>query len=424
MKAIERKPMSEAVMAGIWRRQLLSSPLPVGSTRLEVVYPGRENPDRGPDFTGAILATEDGELLRGDVELHLRAGDWKAHGHHQDPAYEDVILQVVWEGKATDAVLNSGRMAPTLVLSQHLSLPLDEARRQAALPSLLEEPCARAGERLGCAGLGQLLDKMGDERFWAKVSRFETALALEDAPQVLYQGLMRALGYAKNKHPFEELGRLLPLSVLEGFAWGRRGEEQVAVLQSLLLGTAGLLACAPELETVWQTLGCQQVMRREQWRLFRVRPENQPTRRLVAASYLIARYLDTGLLEGFLALLKTSDAAGDLESGLIVSAMGITFLGRGRAGEVVVNVVLPFFAAWAEASSRGELRRRVLGLYRSYPRLGDNESTRRMAKLLGEEGQETVNSARRQQGLLHLDSTFCSERRCARCPLGAAAPAG
>jgi len=421
MKAMERKPFSEAVMAHIWRRQLLSSPLPLGSTRLEVVYPGRENPDSGPDFTGAILATEDGEVLRGDVELHLRAGDWKAHGHHQDSAYNDVILQVVWEGKATDAVLNSGQMAPTLVLSQHLSLPLDEARRQVALPSLLEEPCAQAGERLGLARLEQLVDKMGDERFWGKVSRFETALALEDAPQVLYQGLMRALGYAKNKQPFEELSRLLPLSVLEGFARGRRREEQVAVLQSLLLGAAGLLVSAPELETVWQALGCQQIVRRERWRFFRVRPENQPMRRLVAASYLIARYLDTGLLEGLLALLKASNVPGghrELESGLIVSEKGITFLGRGRAGEMVVNVVLPFFAAWAEASSRGELKRRVLELYRSYPRLGDNEGTRRMAKLLGEEGQGIVSSARRQQGLLHLDGTFCSEHRCARCPLG------
>jgi len=46
-----------------------------------VIYPGKENRDSGPDFMGAVIAT-DGGLLIGDVELYQKAGDWKGHGHH------------------------------------------------------------------------------------------------------------------------------------------------------------------------------------------------------------------------------------------------------------------------------------------------------------------------------------------------------
>ena len=82
--------------------------------KVQVIYPGKENRDSGPDFVGAVIAT-DGGLLVGDVELHLKAADWKGHGHHRDPKYNGVILQVVWEGDAS-VILQNGKTVPTLSL--------------------------------------------------------------------------------------------------------------------------------------------------------------------------------------------------------------------------------------------------------------------------------------------------------------------
>lgn len=59
---------------------------------LQVVYPGRRSGAGGPDFQGAILADDAGRVRAGDVELHLRARDWIAHGHRADPAYNNVLL--------------------------------------------------------------------------------------------------------------------------------------------------------------------------------------------------------------------------------------------------------------------------------------------------------------------------------------------
>ena len=88
---------SERALSTLWRR---SPSLSEGLTtqdgrRLRVLYAGRSNPREGPDFLDARLAAESGEVITGDVELHVRAPDWYSHGHHLDPNYNGVVLHVV-----------------------------------------------------------------------------------------------------------------------------------------------------------------------------------------------------------------------------------------------------------------------------------------------------------------------------------------
>jgi hypothetical protein len=155
-----------------------------------------------------------------------------------------------------------------------------------------------------------------------------------------------------------------------------------------------------------------------------VRPENHPARRLAGAAYLMARYRDEGLLEGVLSLVEESRSdIGRLEAGFMVGAENNSsegeraLIGQGRAREIAVNIALPFVFAWAGASSQVSLGEQALWLYRIYPRSGENEITRGLTKLLGSRASALVDSARRQQGLLHLDKTFCRQRKCGECPL-------
>jgi hypothetical protein len=39
----------------------------------------------------------DGALWAGNVELHVQASEWDAHGHSSDPAYDNALLHVVYE---------------------------------------------------------------------------------------------------------------------------------------------------------------------------------------------------------------------------------------------------------------------------------------------------------------------------------------
>lgn len=319
---------------------------------------------------------------------------------------------------------------PTLSLRHCLIGSLDEVRDLAYLDTVPVEPCHDALEQLGDAELGRLLDEAGEERFRLKAAHFAAALTEELTSEELYQGVMEALGYTKNKEQFQELARRLSLAVLENSCRGQPHEEKVRILKTLLLGRAGLLPDDKELEQGWPKCcsGEFEPMNHSSWRVFRVRPENHPAWRLAGAACLLARFMDERLPEGVLRLVEESCAdIGRLEAGFMVGDEGYrshgdhALIGQGRAREIAVNIALPFAFAWAEANSQPWLAERALWLYKVYPRLGDNEITRGLIKLLGAKASALVDSAQRQQGLLHLDKTFCRQRRCGECPIAMSA---
>ena len=52
--------------------------------------------DAGPDFLEAKVKVGN-TILVGNVELHIKSGDWLRHGHQHDVAYQNLILHVVFE---------------------------------------------------------------------------------------------------------------------------------------------------------------------------------------------------------------------------------------------------------------------------------------------------------------------------------------
>jgi len=442
--------IGESLLAQTWQRQLIRKDglLTAGGERVQVLYPGRESNDSGPDFCDALIAIE-GKLLKGDVELHVSSHEWQAHGHHRDPGYNGVILHVVMWGGEDDSLLHNGERVPILALYPYLTGSLEELRHAVQLSLLSDEPCYRALERYGQAPVADLLDRAGEERFHSKAEQFKAGLAAKEAGQVLYEGLMRALGYAKNKERFEELARSLPLCALGEFA--ARGD--ILEIQALMLGTAGLLPgqrckkngdahlsgwdelMVERLERIWNSFGIKEGMDGFDWRFFRIRPENFPTRRIVAASYLLSRYGGEvlGDMLSLISQVPLGRVQKELERGLMIRVGGYwashfdfgiearwspSLIGRGRAREIIVNALLPFFFAWAEKFSQPWLRERAMELYRDHPQLGENWITRYMeGRIFGEHGAK-VNSACRQQGLIYLYQAFCVERRCHDCPLG------
>lgn len=347
----------------------------------------------------------------------------------------------MWNDKVRPTLLQSGKIALTLALGDYFNGVNAKVGPGVSFPTE-DRPCHDVVERWGSVMVGQLLDDAGDERFLGKVAHFETGLV---SGQVLYEGIMRALGYTKNKEPFTELAHRLPLATLEQFCRAKPPAERCLLLQALLLGTAGLLPsqCNRRADQWWAgleragtCLGSNESMHKADWRFFRVRPDNWPTRRIVAASYLLTRYIEKGLVDGIVDPVRRADPKRgyrELEQGFMVTTPGywsnhldwrtnggseVTLIGRGRAREIVVNVVLPFSLAWAQVMEQPELKRKVVELYSIYPKLGENEVTKQMTnQMLGKDRRHIVDSARRQQGLIHLSNRFCDEGRCADCPM-------
>jgi hypothetical protein len=87
------------------------------------------------------------------------------------------------------------------------------------------------------------------------------------------------------------------------------------------------------------------------------------------------------------------------------------YIGVGRARDMAVNAVLPLFHALATERKETELAIHCLSLYQRFSRLQDNELTQEMAEQLTEPTwRKVINNARRQQGLLYLESLLGGAR--------------
>ncbi len=418
----------------IWQQVIGKELTSVEGERIKVIYPGRTNGGNGPDFQDAVIANGSA-LMKGDVEIHVKSSDWYSHGHHGDTEYNNVALHVVlWHDCDSATLLQSGKSVPVLCLSQAL-------QHQAYMMPYHQLPCFQILNRVDKQTLGNLLNAAGEERFKQKAMYFQVKSKQEEVGQVLFQGMMRALGYAKNTRPFEELASRMPLNFIES-------REGLALKQALLLGTAGLLPSqrwqgnfakekeVQELERIWQSESKKvKAMRKSDWNLSHVYPNNFPVRRIVAESYLLERYYEVKLLTGIFHLVEEAPLSLGhhvLESGLIVTGNGYwqdhfdfdvrsktrisALLGHSKAGEIMVNVVLPFAFSWGKMASEPKLITKAIEFYNHYPKLAENEITRHMAKQLCLKASPDF-TASHQQGLIHVFRNYCREGRCSQCPL-------
>ena len=51
------------------------------------------------------------------MELHVRQGDWKNHGHSKDLNYNDVVLHAAWEVDSQSTDLKRGNHVPVVSLA-------------------------------------------------------------------------------------------------------------------------------------------------------------------------------------------------------------------------------------------------------------------------------------------------------------------
>jgi len=330
--------------------------------------------------------------LKGDVELHVRASDFRRHGHQHDPAYNRVALHLVfWPDEPQDTLLASGRRVPVAALAPWLERRQEEIQRWLERPALWQEPCRSAVGRMGDEAVAAVLDRLGDIRFQQRAAELRRALAREDGEDALYGALLEALGYGGNREAFLHLARRLPWAQMRRVLLDVPPQERAAAAMEALAKAA---TSPPAL--AWRTTG--------------LRPGNHPARRLEAAAHLAARYAEAGLVQGLEPLLG-GDSAQAVAS-LTIRGWGRTLIGAGRAVEMLTNAVLPFFAAGMEPRPG-----RALELYRGLPRPAAYGAVRHLDEAVG--GTVRVD-ARRQQGMLLLLGSYCSQGRCGTCPLSGA----
>jgi hypothetical protein len=404
-------PLSEAELGLIWAGQRFPAAAlaTVDGRPVRVVHPGRGNGGPGPDFRDAVVFI-DGEERRGDVELHLQASSFQAHGHHLDPAYDGVILHVVYlpdDGLVTG--LNNGNLVPVAAFGPWLDNRAGELEKLLAAPGLWREPCQDAGARLGDEAIAAALVAAGAERFATKVAQMTAAIQRNGESRAVWSALLEALGTGGDLS-FPKLTRLVIGEGTFDALVGGCVEDNRFLKEALLylagLGAAPLTGASlpPPIKPALARVG---------------RPANWPERRLAAFARLYERA--DGDLVAYAVESVGAANAGQLVIGWQVADRGGTpaLLGQEKARELVVNAVLPFAAA-----ARPALAPKTLALLRELkpgPAYGKTAFLER--NLVRSDGRRRVRNALEQQGLLAFRAQWCSQGGCGKCPLSPPGPA-
>lgn len=364
----------EAEVAGRWAAGL-RGPLRLEDGRaLKVVFPGVPGGASGPDFRDAILDAG-GDLLRGDVEVHLRASSWRGHGHHLDSTYANVALHFVERNDtgARTTLHASGRAIAVLVA------PL--SGEAAGFPPPFTPPCALAAAR-GESPLPALV-RLGRRRLRMKAVRVAPLAAEQGAGQALYALALETLGGPANREAFASLARMMPLAALL-----ERAEGTPAGAGRAMAVTAHLKGVAAGI-----------VLRRAG-----LRPMASPGRRLEAAGALVARLWPGGAEAGWPAAIDPLAALPGMIAG--------PGMGRAMAIECTVNAILPVALAagvWPE----GE----VFEAWDGLPSPGTYGKLRQLEKWLTAGNEKPFGTAARLQGGLLLQADYCAKGECGgRCP--------
>ena len=454
----------EKIMQYVWQHRLWRNEdmLTNDGRKVRVLDPGLLNTDQGPDFFNAKVEI-DGNTWVGNIEIHVRASDWRRHGHNTDKAYDNVILHVVEKDDAP-VFRTNGERIPQVVLE---CSPRFTERLNDLLQARTELPCASALPTLPHLLITEWTQALAFERLHSKVGRIRE---LYDATcgnweEVCYVTLSRNLGFGVNNDAMERLARRTPLRLLH------KHSDSLFQIEALLYGQAGMLptpgsasatvtctATTPGTSgtaTVPGTIGTATVpeaspsgkraildhytqqltreyaflankfsltpMEGEAWKTFRMRPQNFPYRRIA----LLAHYLHNGfnLMQ---ALLEAPDEKAlralfsvELEGYWSThyslgkeSNMTTRALGERSIDIILINTVAPLYYAYGEISGNYEQQDRAIALLEAL-RPEENSIIAAFAAA-GLKSDDALTT----QALIQLKREYCDARKCIYCKIG------
>ena len=419
--------MKEAFLHYVWRtRRFRRDGLrTTAGAEVDLLQFGQYNTGSGPDFSGARVRI-DGTVWAGHVEMHLRSSDWHHHRHQFDPAYDNVVLHVVWEDD--EPVLNARGVAlPTLVLAPLVpGLVVDRYEELAADEHAI--PCQRYLSETPQLVLDGWVERMTLQRLERKTEEAHRLLTAKrsDWDGAFFHQLGRCLGLPLNADAMDALLEALPLTVLQ------RYRADAVALEALLLGTAGLLEPHVEYfdEYPRQLVREYEHLARKHgitplhpgmWNFRGLRPASFPTVRLVQLAAMLRslpRVFDAFLEEGDpRAMLKLFDVEphGYWRTHYVLdraSGPRRKTIGKSAGQTAIINAVVPFVFLYGRLQGRPECEARALSLLEQLP--PERNAVIEQWAAIGLEPETAAES----QALLTLRKEYCRPRRCLECAIG------
>ncbi|MDQ7816987.1 MAG: DUF2851 family protein [Melioribacteraceae bacterium] len=266
--------------------------------------------------------------------------------------------------------------------------------------------------------------------------------------QLFYELVFEALGYSKNKVQMTELSQTANINFLKKI---EKDGIIVDKYEAFLLYISGLIKPSDKIshqdskeyiERIllnWNTIKPfydGKYMEESHWHFFRLRPQNFPTIRIAAGARILKEIMYGSLIN--IIAKKISEIhnltvlINSLRSLFVIKSDGFWknhyvidqssngeikyFVGATRADEIVVNVVLPFFAVYFEIFGNQNVTKKILKVYSIYEQRSENLIVTDVGKSLNmtEQFKKTIIA----QGMIDLFRNFCSKNKCLECEIG------
>lgn len=423
----------EALLQYCWRHKLfpLAQLVTVTGEPVEVIDPGLQNTNAGPDFFNAKVKIG-GTLWVGNVEVHERSTDWYTHGHDHDAHYDNVILHVATTTD-TDIHTSRGNEVPQM----RLDVPPSVAANYRHL--LTEDrypPCRQTIPALPKITLHAWMSALQTERLERKTAavlqRLERCNGSWEA--AYFVTLAHNYGFGINGEAFEQWALSIPPHVMD------HHRDDLFQIEAIMMGQAGLLSPdtlprrtreAALSEGYFTRLGDEYQYLRHKfslrpidagaWRFLRLRPQNFPYIRIAQLARLyhegragLSRIIDCETADQLQAALATSVtpywethyAFG------VTSARSTKRLSPQSLRLLMINTAIPFLFAYGRHQRSEKLCDSAFELLDQLP-AEDNHIVRTWREV----GLDIANAGD-SQALIQLKKAYCDRHDCLRCRIG------
>jgi len=391
---------------------------------IDIQYVGMHNMDAGPDFFNARIKIGD-FLWAGNVEIHLKAGDWYKHKHQFDKNYDNIILHVVYDDDEP-VYRSSGEMMPTLILNERI----EESIRQKYIDLLQsghqQIPCERNIRNVPALVIQQWFDRLLVERLEDrnKFVKEQLELTRNNWEEVFYRMLARAFGFRVNNIPFQILSEQLPYTLVI------KERKDLLSIESLLYGQAGFLdernndAYYKKLKKQFEILQAKYKLVKLQpgmWKFGKMRPANFPTIRIAQFAMLWHRnerlfhkLIGAQSIEELYKILdvEASDYWYLHYSFNTESKAGIKKIGKESIENLIINCIATFAFLYGKYHRQEGLMEKAISWLEALP--AEKNKITEIWHGLG----LTIRDAGCSQSILHLKKFYCDQKNCVNCAIG------
>jgi len=265
--------------------------------------------------------------------------------------------------------------------------------------------------------------------------------------QLLYENIFEALGYSQNKNIMLKLSQNVDLKFLKSVL----KKYDILTLEAIYFYVGGLI---PDVENIKDEKTSEYVrtlhtkwlnvkdkydkkyFHENEWHFFKLRPQNFPTIRIAGGAKIAHQIIFGNLtmtlfkkikeIHNFDVLIKsvrnlfivksdefwTDHFVFDKKTNDKVNYL----VGKNRADEIFVNVILPFAYVYFNSFGKKDLAEKVLKIYTYSDLSTENSLVNEISSSLNL--KEVNKKSVIYQGMIELFRTYCSKGQCMNCKIG------